>query len=250
MRLDKYLSKALDLSRNEVRSLITDGLIKVNNQIIRKKDFYINEEADNVIYNDKVLEYREFVYYMLNKPAGYISANKDKEHKTVIDLLDIKKEVFVVGRLDIDTEGLILLTNNGEFAHNLTSPKHKVVKKYYVKSELNITQKMIDMFESGLEILDGSNNKYITQAAKLEVIDEKQCYVYISEGKFHQIKRMFEAIGNQVVYLKRISIGSLVLDESLKLGEYRMLTDEEVMKLKKWGIYELSTYAYWNTGVW
>lgn len=232
MRLDKYISKALDLSRNQSRDLIAIGKIKVNDMVIRKKDYYINEEVDFICYNDEQLEYKEFVYYMLNKPNGYICATHDKHHKTVIDLLDIKKEVFVVGRLDIDTEGLVLLTNNGSFAHLITSPKNDIIKKYFVRTSNELTSEVITSFKEGLSLLDGDNEAYTSKEATLEIINPYECYVYISEGKFHQVKRMFEAVGNKVIYLKRMAIGPLYLDDKLKLGEYRELTNEEVLLLK------------------
>lgn len=232
MRLDKYLSKALDLSRNEVRQLIQKGNIKVNEMVIRKKDFYIDEDTDLIYYNDKLLEYREFVYYMLNKPAGYICATVDKVNKTVVELIDEKKEIFPVGRLDKDTEGLLILTNDGEFAHRLTSPRNKVFKKYYVKSKEIVSEEDKVRFENGLEIKDGDGESFITDPAKLEKISDFEYYVYITEGKFHQVKRMFYAINNEVLYLKRVAMGNLVLDESLEVGEYRHLTNEEILLLK------------------
>lgn len=233
MRLDKYLSKALDLSRNEVRDLISKGFIKVNDMVVRKKDHYINEEKDLIYYNDNLLEYREFVYYMLNKPAGYICATTDKLSKTVVQLIDEKKEIFPVGRLDKDTEGLVILTNNGEFSHLVTAPKNKVFKKYLVKSKEIVNEENKYKFENGLEIKDGDGETFITEKARLEKISDYEYHVYITEGKFHQVKRMFYAIDNEVLYLKRLAIGEVILDDSLQPGQYRPLTDEEILLLKK-----------------
>jgi 16S rRNA pseudouridine516 synthase len=170
---------------------------------------------------------------MLNKPKGYLSATKDAKDKTVIDLIDIKREIFPVGRLDKDTEGLMLLTNNGKYAHFLTSPNHHVIKKYYVEVEKEILEDEIKLFCNGLEIRDGKDELYITKDANLELITEKTCYVYISEGKFHQIKRMFEKINNKVLYLKRVKFGDIELDETLELGQYRELTEEEIKLFKR-----------------
>ena len=170
---------------------------------------------------------------MLNKPKGYLSATKDLKDKTVIDLIDIKREIFPVGRLDKDTEGLMLLTNNGKYAHYLTSPNHHVIKKYYVEVEKDIQEEEIKLFCNGLEIRDGKDELYITKEAKLELITNKTCYVYISEGKFHQIKRMFEKINNKVLYLKRVKFGEIELDPTLQLGEYRELTEEEIILFKQ-----------------
>lgn len=233
MRLDNFLTKALSVSRSEAVKIIKNKQIAVNEKIAIKKDTYIDEQKDIVKYNNQIIEYKEFIYIMLNKPKGYLSATKDLKDKTVIDLIDIKREIFPVGRLDKDTEGLMLLTNNGKYAHYLTSPNHHVIKKYYVEVEKDIQEEEIKLFCSGLEIRDGKDELYITKEAKLELITNKTCYVYISEGKFHQIKRMFEKINNKVLYLKRVKFGEIELDPILQLGEYRELTEEEIILFKQ-----------------
>lgn len=233
MRLDNFLNKAINVSRTEASKIIKAKKIKVNDVIIVKKDYYIDEQKDVIKYNDNIIEYKEFIYIMLNKPKGYLSATKDLKEKTVIDLLHINREVFPVGRLDKDTEGLMLLTNNGKYAHLLTSPNHHVIKKYYVELMSSLSEQDIYDFCNGLEIRDGKDELYVTKEAKLEIIDNLKCYVYIYEGKFHQIKRMFEKINNKVLYLKRVKFGEIELDETLELGQYRELTEEEIKLFKQ-----------------
>ena len=233
MRLDNFLNKALNVSRSEASKIIKSKQITINDKIVIKKDTFIDEQKDVIKYKNEIIEYKEFVYIMLNKPKGYLSATKDLKDKTVIDLIDIKREIFPVGRLDKDTEGLMLLTNNGKYAHYLTSPNHHVIKKYYVEVEKEILEEEIKLFCNGLEIKDGKDELYITKNANLELITSKSCYVYISEGKFHQIKRMFEKINNKVLYLKRVKFGDIELDPSLQLGEYRELTEEEIILFKQ-----------------
>ncbi len=233
MRLDNFLNKALNISRSEASKIIKAKQIMVNSVVVTKKDTYIDEQKDIIQYNNEIIEYKEFIYIMLNKPKGYLSATVDANDKTVLDLIDIKREIFPVGRLDKDTEGLLLLTNNGKYAHYLTSPNHHVVKKYFIEAEKEILKEDIELFCRGLEIRDGKNELYITKPAKLELITNTSCYVYISEGKFHQIKRMFEKINNKVLYLKRVQFGDIILDPNLKLGEYRELTDKEIILFKQ-----------------
>ena len=233
MRLDNFLTKSLNITRSEASKIIKNKQILLNDTLVTKKDTYINEDKDVVKYNNEVITYKEFIYIMLNKPKGYVSATTDKKDKTVVDLINIKREIFPVGRLDKDTEGLMLLTNNGKYAHYLTSPNHHVIKKYYVEVEREITKEDIDKFCNGLEIRDGKDELYITKEAKLELLTNNSCYVYISEGKFHQIKRMFEKLNNKVTYLKRVKFGDIELDPSLQLGEYRELTEQEIILFKQ-----------------
>lgn len=233
MRLDNFLTKSLNITRSEASKIIKNKQILLNDTLVTKKDTYINEDKDVVKYNNEVITYKEFIYIMLNKPKGYVSATTDKKDKTVVDLINIKREIFPVGRLDKDTEGLMLLTNNGKYAHYLTSPNHHVIKKYYVEVEQEITKEDIDKFCNGLEIRDGKDELYITKEAKLELLTNNSCYVYISEGKFHQIKRMFEKLNNKVTYLKRVKFGDIELDPSLQLGEYRELTEQEIILFKQ-----------------
>lgn len=237
MRIDNYLSKALNITRSEALTILKKQDVYVNDKKVNKKDFHINELIDVVKVNDQVLEYKEFIYLMLNKPQGVICAVRDKVDKTVIDILDNnimhRSELFPIGRLDKDTEGLLLLTNDGQLAHHLASPNHEVYKKYFVKSQNKIKEEDSYLFANGLEIRDGKDEIFTTKKAKMEILSDYECYVYICEGKFHQIKRMFEKLNNKVIYLKRVAYGDIVLDETLKLGEYRYLTNEEIIKLKK-----------------
>ena len=237
MRLDKFLANSGIGTRKEVKELLKKRLIKVNDEIVKDGKIHVDENEDTVKYKDEIISYKKFVYIMLNKPNGVISATEDKVHKTVIDLLGDEYrtfEVFPVGRLDIDTEGLLLLTNDGVLSHNLLSPNKHVDKKYYVELEKLLTETDIAKLENGVELKD-----FTTKDAKVEIIengeesDKIRVYNTISEGKFHQVKRMFKAVGNEVKYLKRVKMGTLSLDENLKLGEYRELTEDELTKLKE-----------------
>ena len=237
MRLDKFLANSGIGTRKEVKELLKKRLIKVNDEIVKDGKIHVDENEDTVKYKDEIISYKKFVYIMLNKPNGVISATEDKVHKTVIDLLGDEYrtfEVFPVGRLDIDTEGLLLLTNDGVLSHNLLSPNKHVDKKYYVELEKLLTKMDIDKLENGVELKD-----FTTKDAKVEIIengeesDKIRVYITISEGKFHQVKRMFKEVGNEVKYLKRVKMGTLSLDENLKLGEYRELTEDELTKLKE-----------------
>ena len=200
----------------------------------------IDENQDEIWVNNRVLVYERFVYYLLNKPKGVISATEDDKHRTVLDLLDEnarQKEVFPVGRLDIDTHGLLLLTNNGALAHAMLSPKKHVAKVYRAKVDGIITEKDVEHFEAGIELKD-----FTCQPAKLtilEVNEEQQTSlveIIISEGKFHQVKRMVQACGKKVTDLERLSMGPLMLDERLELGTFRRLTKEELEKLTIFGV--------------
>lgn len=232
MRLDKYLVMLEIGSRSQVKELIKQNKVIVNGETVSKPDIQIDERNDTINFNGVDLEYQKFYYYMLNKPAGVVSAVSDKVCETVIDLLDVtpQKGLFPVGRLDKDTEGLLLITNDGELSHNLLSPTKHVDKKYYVELNGSLIASDIELFQKGLDI----GEKNLTKPAKLEIIDEekKKAYITITEGKYHQVKRMFAAIGLTVTYLKRISMGALVLDEQLKTGEYRKLTIDEIESLK------------------
>ena len=232
MRLDKYLADMSIGTRSEVKSYIKQGKIEVDGCIVKAPEHKIAVGVQQVSYNGIPIVYETYVYYMLNKPAGVISATMDKQDKTVLDLIsDTKrKDLFPVGRLDKDTEGLLLITNDGELAHRLLSPKKHVDKVYYAKVEGIVTEADQKTFEEGVQIGAGE----VTKPAKLSILksDEiSEIELTIQEGKFHQVKRMFEAVGKKVIYLKRLSMGSLQLDENLGLGEYRPLTQEELNKL-------------------
>lgn len=221
-------------SRKEVKQLLKDGAIKVNDVIVKNAKVHVDPEKDTVTLNEEVIEYKEFVYLMMNKPQGVISATEDAHDKTVIDLLELEDMVyspFPVGRLDKDTEGLLLITNDGQLAHQLLSPKKHVPKTYFAVIDRDVTEEDVQAFRQGVTLDDG----YLTKPGELKIInsgENSEIELTITEGKFHQVKRMFEAVGKRVVYLKRISMGPLGLDESLELGEYRELTEEELIQLK------------------
>ncbi len=241
MRIDKLLCEMNIGSRNEVKALLKSGSILVNGVKIVKPDTKVDEKTTVVTYKGQDYKYQQFVYYMLNKPAGVVSATTDTSETTVIDLLNKYlvnsteggiigipiQDIFPVGRLDKDTVGLLLLTNNGELAHNLLSPKKHVLKKYYVELDASLSAENITLLENGVDI----GEKKPTKEAFIEKITDCSCYITISEGKFHQIKRMFQSVGLHVLYLKRLSMGNLVLDEALNEGEIRPLTQEEVIHL-------------------
>ncbi len=232
LRLDKYLSEMNLGTRSEVKKLITKGQIQVNGTIVKKPEFKLDPISDRVQYQDREITYVTYEYYMLNKPSGVISATEDKRDTTVIDLIESRqrKDLFPVGRLDKDTEGLLLITNDGALAHRLLSPKKHVDKTYYAKICGEVTKEDIEIFEKGVCI----GNEKLTLPAKLVILKsgvESEIELTIQEGRFHQVKRMFQAVGKEVVYLKRLSMGGLSLDPSLKPGEYRKLTKEEMEQL-------------------
>jgi len=233
MRLDKYLCEMGVGTRSQVKQQIRKGLITIDGVVALRPEEKI-ELTQNICVNGCRISYVGKEYYMLYKPAGCVSATEDKQCTTVMDLLKDKKrkDLFPVGRLDKDTEGLLLITNDGELAHFLLSPKRHVDKTYYARITGEVTPEHIQQFEEGLEI----GEKKPTLPAKLRVLrsgTESEITVTIREGKFHQIKRMFAAVGCEVLYLKRLSMGSLRLDESLKPGEYRSLTETELQLLKE-----------------
>lgn len=219
-------------SRKEVKDLIRKGKVRINHVIQKSPKLTIDPNDDNIEINGETIEYKPDIYLMLNKPAGYITATEDRVQRTVLDLIKEEDKVlrpFPVGRLDKDTEGLLLIMNDGKLAHHLLSPNKDIYKTYIAHVEKEITDEDIAAFQNGLELDDG----YETKPALLKSIGDKVVEVKITEGKFHQVKRMFEACQNKVIYLKRVSMGDLKLDEELKLGEYRELTDEELAILKE-----------------
>lgn len=232
MRLDKYLADMGVGTRTEVKKLIRQGKIQVDGVVVKSPEAKVDVEKSTITCGGTPVAYETFEYYMLHKPAGVISATTDSKDKTVLDLIETKrrKDLFPVGRLDKDTEGLLLITNDGELAHSLLSPKKHVDKVYYAKVEGVVTEEDQKAFAEGVSL----GNDEVAKPAELEILlsDEiSEIRLTIQEGKFHQVKRMFEAVDKKVVYLKRLSMGSLVLDESLKLGEYRKLTQEELEAL-------------------
>lgn len=238
MRIDKMLANLGFGSRKEVKKLLKAGAVKVNGETVTDGKFHVNHEKDEVTVHGEAVTYKEFIYLMMNKPAGVISATEDYYDETVVDLLEIDDAVykpFPVGRLDKDTVGLLLLTNDGQLAHQLLSPKKHVPKTYYaIVRGGQVTEKDQELFAKGVELDDG----YVTKPAELKILRsgeiQSEIELTITEGKFHQVKRMFQAVGKKVVYLKRISMGPIQLDEDLAEGEYRELTDEEVALLKEW----------------
>lgn len=235
MRLDKMLVHVGYGSRKEVQKLIKSKKVSVNNKLVSQPEFNVKVEEDVVKVQEEPVIYKEFYYYLLNKPSGYISATEDPVDETVLDLLTIQdknKGLFPVGRLDKDTEGLLLLTNDGKLAHDLLSPKKHVDKVYYAKVKGKVVEKDIEIFKEGITLEKGTTYK----PAKLEIItsdeDYSEIYVTIKEGKFHQVKKMVHFIGKEVVYLKRIQMGELKLPPTIQLGEYRELTLEELSLFK------------------
>ena len=235
MRVDKLLSNVGVASRAELKKYCKQGLISVNGKVINNPGVQVDSESDDIRFNGEKIVYREFVYIMLNKPDGYISATFDKYDPIVLDLIDqsyLVFEPFPVGRLDKDTEGLLVLTNDGQLAHRVLSPKKHVPKTYYAKIQGKVTEEDILAFEKGVILDDG----YETMPSQLKILksdDMSEIELTIHEGKFHQVKRMFESVGKKVLYLKRLSMGKLKLDESLGLGEYRELTEEEVKLIEE-----------------
>lgn len=230
MRLDKYLAHANWGTRREVKKIIRAGVVQVNGETIRNDDYKIDEQTAIVLVNGQQVEYQKEYYIMLHKPKGYVSATIDERYATVLDLIEenYTHDLFPVGRLDMDTEGLLILTSDGPFAHQLLSPKKHVDKEYYVQLESSISISDIQALEAGIVI----NEEEVCKEAKVEKIDDTHIYLTIQEGKYHQVKRMMHAISNEVLYLKRIRMGNVCLDENLPIGEYRPLTVEEIKQLK------------------
>lgn len=233
MRLDKYLADMGAGTRSEVKLFIKKGRVQVNNEVVTDANRKIETGSDIVCLDGRDISYVHYEYFMLNKPAGVLSATEDKRAETVIDLITTskRKDLFPVGRLDKDTEGLLLITNDGALTHSLLSPKKHVDKKYYAKVEGVVTEEDIELFSKGLQVDD----EFLAMPAKLTILSQgelSEIILIIQEGKFHQVKRMFEAVGKTVVYLKRLSMGSLQLDESLQPGEYREVTEEELALLR------------------
>ena len=245
MRIDKYLSEAGEGSRQEVKSYILKGRVSVGDVLVQKPEIKVEEGKDRVFLDGREIPYLKYEYYMLNKPAGVITATTDRREPTVLDLLGEKRrrDLFPVGRLDKDTEGLLLITNDGALAHRLLSPRKHVDKCYYARIQGEVTARDVERFAEGLCIgiakrkkkEAGQNEEEWTRPARLEILnadpETSEILLTIQEGKFHQVKRMFLAVDKEVLYLKRLSMGSLLLDQKLEPGQYRRLTDEEIEKL-------------------
>jgi len=229
-RIDKILSNMGYGTRKEVKELIKGGQVEVGGQVVRDSGLQVMTDSQEIMVDGKKLYYREFIYIMMNKPQGVVSATEDSREKTVVDLLPEQYRAFdpfPVGRLDKDTEGLLLLTNDGQLTHRLLSPKKHVPKKYLARIQGRVDEEDVEAFSRGVTLEDG----YRTMASQLAVLERgsiSAIEVTIYEGKYHQVKRMFQAVGKEVIYLKRISMGELRLDERLELGEFRELTDNEL----------------------
>ncbi|HIV52165.1 MAG TPA: rRNA pseudouridine synthase [Candidatus Mediterraneibacter norwichensis] len=232
IRLDKFLADMGFGTRSQVRQQIAGGNVTVNGLPARRPELKVDTDKDRVLFCGTEAAYAQYEYYMLNKPAGVVSATEDKKEHTVLDLLQERKrkDLFPVGRLDKDTEGLLLITNNGDLAHRLLAPGRHVDKVYYAEIDGKVTREDAELFRAGVDIGD----KKRTMPAFLEILssaDRSEILLTIREGRFHQVKRMFHAVGKEVLFLRRIQMGPLKLDEKLRPGEYRRLTKEEVEKL-------------------
>lgn len=230
-RLDKFISnQCFDISRSGVKDLLKKGRVTVNGKVVKKADEKICPECDEVCISGKKVVYKKHLYIMLNKPAGVVCATRDGLSPTVLALLpdELKRDgLFPAGRLDKDTEGFVLITDDGELAHKMLAPKSHVPKLYYVKLEVPLAKNAEEKFKNGMTLSDGTS----CLPAELERISDTECFVTLHEGMFHQVKRMFEALDNKVSYLKRVKIGNVELDENLALGEVRELTSYEVGQL-------------------
>lgn len=234
-RIDKILSNLGYGTRKDLKKIVKNGMVQVNGVTIKDSAMKVDPEKDKIVINGEEIFYREFIYLMMNKPAGVVSATFDNRDETVIDLLEVEHQVFEpfpVGRLDKDTVGLLLLTNDGELNHRLISPKWKVDKVYFAKIDQKVTEEDIEKFKHGITLDDGYRCKEAILEIQKASEEGSEIVLTIQEGKFHQVKRMFEAVGKKVTYLKRIEFGTLPLDEDLEEGEYRELTEEEIAILK------------------
>ena len=236
MRLDKFLVEMETGTRSQVKQYIKKGMVTVNDIPAKSPDMKIDENQDIIKYNNRQLTYNRYKYFLLNKPAGYVSATRDNVHPTVIDLLkgELTRDLFPVGRLDIDTEGLLIITNDGALSHRLLSPAHHIPKTYYAEIDGYVTSDVVDLFKKGVNIGDED----LTLPAELHIIKsdkdmgKSSVELTITEGRFHQVKRMFQSVNMTVTFLRRISMGSLNIDESLPVGSYRVLSDIELQRLQ------------------
>ena len=233
MRLDKYISNQTPLSRSEAVKAIRSGRVSVDGAAVREAKTQINEKSHSISLDGNEINFKENVYLMLNKPVDYISSTEDRNHQTVLELIPDDyacRNPFPCGRLDIDTTGLVILTDDGPWGHNITSPKKKCFKTYIVDSLRNLSEEEIVKLQEGLFI---AGDDKMTKPAKVKILDDCKYELQISEGRFHQVKRMFEAIGNKVLKLHRKAIGAIHLDAELEEGQFRELTDDEVELFRK-----------------
>ena len=230
IRLDKLLAHSGQGSRKEVKELIRKGYVSVNGVVVKDDDYKVDEVNDDVIIDGIIVDYQKYIYILMNKPSGVLSATYDPKDEIVLDLImDVStKGLFPIGRLDKDSEGLLLISNDGKLAHELLSPKKHVDKVYYIEYEGNLDLDVESKFKEGITLEDG----YKCLPASIELFDEHKAYVTLREGKFHQVKRMVKMCNGEVTYLKRIKFGPLSLDKNLETGDYRFLTSEEIESLK------------------
>ena len=232
MRIDKYICDNINISRSGVKGIISSGGVSINGQTVKSPSVHVIPGQDSVRVNGKVIEYDKYKYYMMNKPTGVVSARTDSKMTAALDLIDEsdkRSDLFIAGRLDRNTTGFLLITNNGDFAHEMLSPKKHVSKTYLVTLRDGASEKYAERFAEGIVLDDG----YVCRPAQYRVLGEHECELIIHEGKFHQIKRMFAALGNSVTELKRTAIGNLKLDETLAPGEYRRLETSEIEEILK-----------------
>ena len=228
-RLDKVISSQTEFSRGDVKKLLKANLITLNGEIVNKPNIYVDTDKDKIVVDGKEIDYKKYVYLVLNKPKGYISATTDGNYPVVVELVPFEfqnRNIFPCGRLDKDTTGLMILSDDGDFSHNILSPKKHISKKYLVEVDKDLNDSMIEDFREGIKLKD-----FECKSSILEIIDKRHCYVTLTEGKYHQIKRMFQSYGIKVLELKRISMGKLELPDSLEEGECRELTSDEFNSL-------------------
>lgn len=233
-RIDKIIASQGQYSRSEVKKLVKSGRVTLDGKTLRSSDEKADPNVNVIAIDGKALGYKKHLYIMLNKPQGVVSATDDRDHTTVIDLVpkELRRDgLFPAGRLDADTVGFVLITDDGDFAHEILSPKNHIMKTYHATLQRDLTQEDIDAFKNGIELKDG------TLCLEAEVMpidsDVPMAQVKICEGKYHQVKRMFAALGNKVLYLKRVKMGGLSLDENLEEGQCREITDEELKLIKQ-----------------
>ena len=230
-RIDKIIASQGKYSRSEVKALISKKRVTVNGEVIKSSSVKADPTTACIIVNGEELSFKKFVYLMLNKPKGYVSATEDRDHQTVLELVPLEfegRDLFPAGRLDRDTTGLMIITDDGQMAHNILSPKKHVQKIYHVELDIPVTEEMAKGFEEGVELNDG-----VCKEASLEITDENTCYVTLKEGRYHQIKRMFGCYGAKVLQLHRVAMGNLRLPEDLEVGQIRELTDKELKLLQQ-----------------
>ena len=236
MRLDKFLAHVTGQTRSDVKKFLKQKEVRVDGEVVTSAGFHVDVDQQVVTVFDDEVFYQKFVYLMMNKPQGYLSATKDGQDATVMELLDDYYDRFdlsIAGRLDKDTEGLLILTNDGQFLHNVITPKKKVYKKYLAHIEGELTPEGVAALETGVVIKDGKDIEFTTAPAKVCIVGDGKVEISITEGKFHQVRRMFVSVDCRVVYLKRLAIGGLELDRYLELGEYRELEEDELNEITK-----------------